>query len=80
MDNIDKELLKEISDIEDIKICIGGVDATTPKSVSAYMINNYTSDTYANNVAQRNNEGLTLIKTIEFSSVISEPTWYSFVK
>ena len=72
--------LGEASDIEDIKICIGDVSDRTPKSVSAYMINNYSSDTYANNVVQRNNDGLTLIKTINFSSIVSEPTWYSFMK
>lgn len=71
--------LGEQKDISNINICLGDVEDRTPKSVSAYLIDNYSNETYLNNVKQRNNEGLTLIKTIEFSEVITTPTWYSFI-
>ncbi len=67
-------------DIGNIQICVGDSNGRTPKQISAYQINNYSADTYNKNIAQRNNEGLTLIKTIEFSSVVTSPTWFNFIK
>lgn len=72
--------LGEQKDIANINVWLGDVENRTPKSVSAYLIDNYSEETYLNNVKQRNNEGLTLIKTIEFSETIETPTWYSFIE
>jgi len=70
-------LSTENVEIGDIKVCFGDTDSRTPKSISAYTIDNYSDSTYENNVKQRNNEGLTLIKTKEFDTIMFTPTWYS---
>lgn len=81
--------------IEDIKVYIGDKDTLlgdgeggrTPLSVSAYKVNNYfaheennTFSTYYNNIAQRNNEGLKLLGTIEFEARVTTTTGYSLIK
>ena len=87
--------LVEEKNIEDIKIYIGDKDTSvgdgeggrTPLSVSAYKVNNYfaheennTFSTYYTNVAQRNNDGLKLLGTIEFEARVTTTTGYSLIQ
>ena len=87
--------LGEEKTISDIKVYIGDNDTTfsdgaggrTPLSISAYKVNNYfaheennTFSTYYSNIAQRNNEGLKLLGTIEFEERVTTPTGYSLIK
>ena len=87
--------LGEEKTISDIKVYVGDNDTTfsdgaggrTPLSISAYKVNNYfaheennTFSTYYNNIAQRNNEGLKLLGTIEFEARVTTTTGYSLIK
>ena len=87
--------LGEEKTISDIKVYVGDNDTTfsdgaggrTPLSISAYKVNNYfaheennTFSTYYTNVAQRNNNGLKLLGTIEFETRVTTPTGYSLIK
>lgn len=81
--------------ISDIKVYVGdndtslsdGAGGRTPLSISTYKINNYlahetnnTYSTYYNNVAQRNNNGLQTLGTIDFTERVTTPTGYSLLK
>lgn len=70
----------ENADIDDIRVCVGDVENRTPKSISAYIVDNYSDETYLKNIKERSDEGLTLLKRIEFSEIITESTWYSLKK
>lgn len=87
--------LGEEKNITDIKVYIGDSDSSstdgeggrTPMSVSAYKVENYlaheennTYSTYYNNVSQRNNNGLQLLGTIEFTSKVTTTTAYSLLQ
>lgn len=62
--------------INNIKTVIGGSESRMPKIVNIYSINSYSASTYANNVAQRNDTGLSLMGTKTFTSIITTPTEY----
>jgi len=87
--------LGEEKSITDIKAYVGDADSSssdgeggrTPVSISAYKITNYfaheknnTFSTYYNNVAQRNNNGLKLLGTLEFTEKVTTTTEYSLMK
>lgn len=86
--------LKNEKSISNIKVYVGdndtslsnGAGGRTPLAISAYKVNNYfaheennTFSTYYNNVAQRNNEGLKLLGTIEFEERVTTPTGYNLI-
>ena len=73
-----KDIRASVGDISyDVDSSIGG---RTPKSVSIYEVDEYSDTTYAKNIKQRNNEGLTLVNTINFAQEYGEPTWFSFTE
>ncbi|MNS73410.1 hypothetical protein D3C72_1068500 [compost metagenome] len=59
------------------RVAVGNVESRTPKTVSIYSVDNYTTDTYANNIKQRNNTGLTLMGIKTFTSLVTAPTYYN---
>lgn len=62
--------------INNIKTVVGGTESRMPKIVNVYSVNNYSASTYTNNVAQRNDTGLSLLGTKTFTSIISTATEY----
>lgn len=62
--------------INNIKTVIGGTESRMPKTLNIYSVNSYSASTYTNNVAQRNDTGLSLLGTKTFTSIISAATEY----
>lgn len=63
--------------LSSVKAVIGGTQDRTPKTLNIYSVNSYSGSTYANNVAQRNDTGLSLMGTKTFTSLITAPTDYT---
>lgn len=63
-------------EVSKIKTFIGGNESRSPKSISVYGINNYSENTFNNNVKQRINDGLSLIGSKTFTVIDSAPTEY----
>ena len=72
-------------EIEQVRICTGGVEGRTPVKVSIYKINNFIDgaeegSTYLTNVAQEKDEGLLKLGEKEFKNSVNIPTWYSLIE
>lgn len=77
--------LGQEKEIGNIRIAIGGPELRTPKSVSIYYISTSsyisgtdTGSTYKKNISTRSNDGLNIIHTETFASIVSTPKWYNF--
>lgn len=75
----------EHKDIKQIKVNVGSYLNRIPENISIYKVNAFIDgiedgSTYKNNVAKRNNNGLTKISQIEFSENVISDRWYYFIE
>lgn len=68
-----------VYDINKIRICIGNGEYRIPKAVTFYVVENYNAtNTLANNIKQRNDNGLQKLKEINFAQTLVTPTWFEY--